>query len=79
MEVPTCVGYVKPCPICGAHARHGWRRDTFHEHVGWLDAGTRERPAVVWCCYCHCSMSGVTLQDAISRWNDRRKYSHRNE
>ncbi len=78
MNVPTCVGYVKPCPICGNHTQHKWRRGPFHDHVGWYLSGEKERPVTLWCYYCQCSMSGADLQDAVARWNDRRKFSHRN-
>ena len=70
--------YIKPCPICGYHIQQNWRKDLRGpQHVDWFNSHAMERPVVLYCVKCHCSISGRDLKDAIARWNDRRRYDRR--
>lgn len=76
--ISTKYGYLKPCPICGSHCQPGWRKREYHIHMTtFRNDGMTTRPVIIYCDCCRCSMSGTTLEDAISRWNDRRRYDQR--
>lgn len=75
--IETDYGYIMPCPFCGAHSKHGWRRKTYHDHVAYFDSEAVNRPIVIYCIHCHGSISGYDLKDAVARWNDRRRYDKR--